>query len=88
MGGQNPERRPPRIADHRKLREWAADYPAWGLLVTCDRCINRSILHPSKLLKLRKPPERFGELKGRLFCGECESRQFSLRPEFLFRRDQ
>ncbi len=87
MGGQNPERHPPRVLDHLKLREWAADNPAWGLQVACGNCIHRAIILPKKLFRLRRPPLRIGELKARLICKECRSRRFSMRPELLMRRD-
>jgi hypothetical protein len=87
MGGKNPERYPPRMDDYLKLAEWAEDYPAWAFMAACNRCIHRDVLFPRKLLRLRKPPNRIGELKARLVCKECGSRLHSLRPEFLFRRD-
>ena len=40
MGSPNPERYPPKMADHIRLRDWIRDHPAWAIGVNCDRCIN------------------------------------------------
>jgi hypothetical protein len=85
VGGPNPERRPPLLTDRRKLRDWAADHPAWAIQVSCRRCVHVTTLHPAKI---RHPHiRRIGDLKARLVCSKCGSWDYSLKSQLLLRRD-
>jgi hypothetical protein len=85
VGGKNPEHYPPPIDDRLSLRKWAEDYPAWALAIRCTRCVHSGIIYPGKL---RHPyARRIGDLKARLYCPDCGSRQFWIVPAFLRRRD-
>jgi hypothetical protein len=85
MGGRDPERYPPSIGDHQILRDWGADNPAWAIGVYCERCIHSGAINPRKFR--HRYVRRIGDLKARLYCTECHSRAFRIRPLFLMRRD-
>ena len=75
------------MLDHISLRDWIKDNPVWGFAVYCEECIHSGRLHPQQVLERRNPPRRIGDLKARLYCRECRSRKFSIKPECLLVRD-
>ena len=85
MGGRNPEHYPPSLSDRKSLRKWSEENPAWGISIRCKRCIHSGLIFPGKLS--HPYVRRIGDLKARLYCPKCKSKDFWLAPAFLFRRD-
>jgi hypothetical protein len=86
MGSRNPERDSPVCRDDMPLEAWITDNPGWVIFLTCRDCINGSYVQPQRLLRLRTPPRTWGEMKARLACGKCRSKEFSLTLRYAGRR--
>ena len=80
MGGQNPERRPLSVEDSQSISAWARDKSSWQILVLCRACAHTGVLTVQALQRHRKPPCCIKNLKSRLYCSKCHTRDFDLHP--------
>jgi hypothetical protein len=83
MGSQNPERNRLILSDSLTLYNWIIGNPDWAAEAYCAKCICGRLVYVQDFIHCRNPPYDVRQLKERLACEKCGSRELSLHPRFV-----